>query len=98
MMVFKRESMICAPVRRENPLARGLSTVQAHKPCSIISRVDLAHSRVSPANIRSLWTVVQLSFGKLNRNNVLYLYSFLFSNCIHCMYSRTSMARTLSGP
>ena len=27
--------MVCAPVRRENPLARGLSTVQAHKPCSI---------------------------------------------------------------
>ena len=29
--------MVCAPVRRNNPraLARGLSTVQAHKPCSI---------------------------------------------------------------
>ena len=29
--------MICVPVRRDNPraLARGLSTVQAHKPCSI---------------------------------------------------------------
>ena len=29
--------MVCAPVRRDNPraLARGLSTVQAHKPCSI---------------------------------------------------------------
>ena len=28
--------MICAPVRRDNPraLARGLSTVHAHKPCS----------------------------------------------------------------
>ena len=29
--------MVCAPVRRDNPraLARGLSTVQVHKPCSI---------------------------------------------------------------
>ena len=29
--------MVCAPVRRDNPqaLARGLSTIQAHKPCSI---------------------------------------------------------------
>ena len=29
--------MVCAPVRRDNPraLARGLSTVQAHKSCSI---------------------------------------------------------------
>ena len=45
--------MVCAPVRRDNPraLARGLSTVQAHKPCSIsctlISSVDLAHYVVS---------------------------------------------------
>ena len=33
--------MVCAPVRRDNPraLARGLLTVQAHKPCllSILS-------------------------------------------------------------
>ena len=31
-------SMVCASVRRDNPraLARGLSTVQAHKPCSIL--------------------------------------------------------------
>ena len=41
--------MVCAPVRRDNPraLARGLSTGQAHKPCSIslvtITSVDLAH-------------------------------------------------------
>ena len=29
--------MVCAPVRRDNPraLARRLSTIQAHKPCSI---------------------------------------------------------------
>ena len=29
--------MVCAPVRRDNPraLARGLSTVQAHKPCGL---------------------------------------------------------------
>ena len=36
---FKREieSMVCAPVRKDNAraLARGLLTVQAHKPCSI---------------------------------------------------------------
>ena len=33
----ERLSMVCAPVRRDNPraLARGLSTVHAHKPCSI---------------------------------------------------------------
>ena len=47
--------MVCAPVRRDNPraLARGLSTVQAHKPCSIsrtkITSVDLAHYGVSRA-------------------------------------------------
>ena len=35
--------MVCAPVRRDNSgaLARGLSTVQVHKPCSI--SVDLGH-------------------------------------------------------
>ena len=29
--------MVCAPVQRDTPqaLGRGLSTVQAHKPCSI---------------------------------------------------------------
>ena len=33
----ERQSMVCAPVRRDNPrvLARGLSTVQEHKSCSI---------------------------------------------------------------
>ena len=33
----ERLSMVCAPVWRDNPraLARGLSIVQAHKPCSI---------------------------------------------------------------
>ena len=33
----ERKSMVCAPVRRDNPraLARRLSTVQTHKPCSI---------------------------------------------------------------
>ena len=48
--------MVCAPVRRDNPraLARGLSTVQAHKPCSIslcttITSVDLAHYGLSCA-------------------------------------------------
>ena len=47
--------MVCAPVRRDNPraLARGLSTVQAHKPCyvscTIISSVDFAQYRVSLA-------------------------------------------------
>ena len=41
--------MICAPVLRDNPraLARGLSTVQAHKLCTMISSVDLAHYGVS---------------------------------------------------
>ena len=48
--------MVCAPVRRDNPraLARGLSTVQAHKTmlyltCTTITSVDLAHYRVSRA-------------------------------------------------
>ena len=47
--------MGCAPVRRDNPraLALGLSTVQAHKPCSItcttITSIDLAHYGVSRA-------------------------------------------------
>ena len=33
----ERRSMVCASVWRDNPraLARGLSTVQAHKPCSV---------------------------------------------------------------
>ena len=41
--------MVFAPVRRDNPraLARGLSTVQAHKPCSMMTRVDLAHYGIS---------------------------------------------------
>ena len=43
--------MVCAPVRKDNPraLARGLSTVQAHKPCSISLVPDLAHYGVSRA-------------------------------------------------
>ena len=48
--------MVCAHVRRDNPraLARGLSVVQAHKPCSYltcttISSVDLAQYDVSLA-------------------------------------------------
>ena len=43
--------MVCAPVRRDNPraLARGLSTVQTNKPCSMISIVDPAHYGVPRA-------------------------------------------------
>ena len=50
--------MVCAPVRRDNPraLARGLSTVQVHKPrtnhaltCTTISSVDLAQYGVALA-------------------------------------------------
>ena len=46
--------MVCAPVRRDNPLAkaRGLSTVQAHMlylTCTTISSVDLAYYGVSRA-------------------------------------------------
>ena len=43
--------MVCAPVPRDNfrALARGLSTVQAYKPCSISLGVDFAHYRVSRA-------------------------------------------------
>ena len=48
--------MVCANVRRDNSraLARGLSTVHAHKPCSIslipqYPSVDLAHYGVSYA-------------------------------------------------
>ena len=50
--------MVCAPVRRDDPraLARGLSTVQAHKSCAqtmlyltctMMLSVDLAHYGVS---------------------------------------------------
>ena len=46
--------MVCAPVRRDNFLdnfsfSRGLSTLQAFKPCSISLGVDFAHYRVSRA-------------------------------------------------
>ena len=59
--------MVCAPVRRDNPrvLARGLSTVQAHKLCSISlvpqkTSVYLAHYGVSRAKdwVDYLWIVV----------------------------------------
>ena len=59
--------MICAPVRRDNPraLARGLSTVQVHKPCSLtttmISSVDLAHYGVSRAKD---WVSVDCGISK----------------------------------
>ena len=44
--------MVCAPERRDNPrvLARGLSTVQAQKPCltcTMIASIDLTHYGVS---------------------------------------------------
>ena len=43
--------MVCAHIRRDNhrALARVLSTVQSHKPCSMISSVVLAHYGVSCA-------------------------------------------------
>ena len=45
--------MVYAPVRRD--IARGLSTVQVHKPCSMISSVDLVHYGVSCAkDLRSV--------------------------------------------
>ena len=38
--------MVCAPVRRDNPraLARGLSTVQAHKPVHLFELCNTASS------------------------------------------------------
>ena len=61
--------MVCAPVRRDNPraLARGLSTVQAHKPCSI-SSVDLAHYGVSRAKD---WVSVDCGTS-LSKNNFVH--------------------------
>ena len=59
--------MVCAPVRRDNlrALARGLLTVQAHKPCSIslvpqepMSTLHIMEYLV--LKIGYLWVVVQL--------------------------------------
>ena len=65
--------MVCAPVRRDNPraLARGLSTVQAHKPCSIslvpqLTSVDLAHYGVSRAKD---WVSVDCGITSFVLNN-----------------------------
>ena len=59
--------MVCAPVRRDNPraLARGSSTVQAHKPCSIslVPRYPvwtLHTTEYLVLKIRYLWIVVQV--------------------------------------
>ena len=66
--------MVCAPVRRDNPraLARGLSTVQAQKPCSVLlvprPCVDLAQYGVSLAKIGYLWNVVQVDETDFGRN------------------------------
>ena len=59
--------MVCAPERGDNPraLARGLSTVQAHKPCSISlvpSSADFAHYRVSRAKV---WVSVDCGIRNL---------------------------------
>ena len=83
--------MVCAPVRRDNPraLARGLSTVQAHKPCSIslvplshtmISGVDLEHYRVSRAkdwvSVDHVWYKKQIIKGVINVTNRLVYFQF----------------------
>ena len=54
--------MVCAPVRTDNPraLARGLSTVQPHKPCTMISSVDCTHYRISLG-----WSGGAMVLGKL---------------------------------
>ena len=43
--------MVCVPVRRDNPcalaLARGLSTVEAHKPCTVDNPQAKAKARGS---------------------------------------------------
>ena len=58
--------MVCAPVRRDNPraLARGLSNVQAQKPCSISLEpcypVKTLHiTEYLMLKIGYLWVVVQ---------------------------------------
>ena len=61
--------MVCVPVRRDNSraLARGLSTVQAHKPCSIslvpLTSVDLVHYGVSRAKD---WVPVDCGTSKVS--------------------------------
>ena len=58
--------MVCAPVRRDNPLAkaRGLSLrtgaqTMLYLTCTTITSVDLAHYGVSRAKEGYLWIVVQ---------------------------------------
>ena len=62
--------MVCAPVRGDNPraVARGLSTIQAHKPCSISLvasyQVYILHNtEYIVLKIGYPWLVVQLPFG-----------------------------------
>ena len=57
--------MVFAPVRRDNPraLARGLSTVQAHKTmfyltCTTITDVDLAHYGVAGWGCLDIFTLI----------------------------------------
>ena len=56
-VISERQSMVCAPVRRDNlrASASGLSTAQAHKSCSMISIVDLARYGIYHAKDLGIW-------------------------------------------
>ena len=75
--------MVCAPVGRNNPqdLARGLSTIQPRRPCSIsccimISSVELAHYRVSSAKD---W--VSVDCGRIFNHTIFSLLEQKFRRC-----------------
>ena len=76
--------MVCAPVRRDNPraLARGLSTVLAHKPCSISLVPHLHSTEYLLLKIGYLWNVVQLckkcrwSYGTYSLHIVRWYFKF----------------------
>ena len=77
--------MVRAPVQRDNPgaLAKGLSTVQVHKPCSLtctlISSVNLAHYRVSHAEE---WVVVDCGTTFLDGMQIKQIESYFPSLCL----------------
>ena len=62
--IGERKSMVCAPVRRDNPRALASS----YLTCTIISSVDLAHYGVSRAKD---WVSGGLWYTRINANLLL---------------------------
>ena len=74
--------MVCAPVRRDNPLAkaRGLSLrtgaqAMLYLTCTMISSVDLGHYEVSRAKD---WVSVDCGTILIKHRSVYYSLEFLF--------------------